>query len=168
VPARVEKRRSFVPERDAPTDPATIVRTAGYRRLLVLAAVVGFFVSLAAWAFLTLVPWIQDTVFKTIPHALGYTEAPSWWPLPVLAIAGLISGFAIVRLPGHGGGIPADGFAPAMTPPVNLPGIMLAGLAALGLGLVLGPSMPVIALGSGLAVFATRVAKRDAPDTSSW
>jgi H+/Cl- antiporter ClcA len=145
-------------------DPKAIVRTAAYRRLLVLAAVTGFFVSLAAWAFLTVVPWIQDGVYITIPRALGFTEAPWWWPLPVLAIAGLISAFAIARLPGHGGRVPAEGFAPSMTPPINLPGIVLAGLAALGLGLVLGPSMPVIALGSGLAVFAVHVAKRDAPD----
>ena len=148
----------------SPVDPKATLRTAGYRRLLVLAAVVGFLVSLAAWAFLTLVPWIQDRVYITIPHAFGFSEAPSWWPLPVLAIAGLISAFAIVRLPGRGGRVPAEGFAAGMVSPANLPGILLAGLAALGLGLVLGPSMPVIALGSGLAVFAIRKAKSDAPD----
>jgi chloride channel protein, CIC family len=145
-------------------DPKAIIRTTQYRRLLVLAAVMGFGVSLAAWAFLTVVPWIQDGVYIHIPQSLGFTEAPWWWPLPVLAIAGLISAFAIVRLPGHGGRVPAEGFAPAMTSPIDLPGIMLAGLAALGLGLVLGPSMPVIALGSGLAVLAVRTAKRDAQD----
>src|SRR6478609_260480 len=112
----------------SPVDPKAIVRTAEYRRLLVLAAVVGFFVSLAAWAFLTLVPWIQDRVYITIPDALGFSEAPSWWPLPVLAIAGLISAFAIVRLPGHGGRVPAEGFASGVIPPANLPGILLAGL----------------------------------------
>ncbi len=42
------------------------------------------------WAFLTLVPWIQDRVYITLPDALGFSEAPWWWPLPVLAIAGLI------------------------------------------------------------------------------
>jgi chloride channel protein, CIC family len=145
-------------------DPKAIIRTAEYRRLLVLAAVMGFFVSLAAWAFLTVVPWIQDGVYITIPRALGFNEAPWWWPLPALALAGLISAFAIVRLPGNGGRVPAEGFAPAKTSPIDLPGIVLAGLAALGLGLVLGPSMPVIALGSGLAVFAVRIVKRDAPD----
>jgi len=145
-------------------DPKAIIRTAAYRRLLVLAAVLGFFASLVAWAFLTLVPWIQDGVYIDIPHALGFGEAPWWWPIPVLAIAGLISAFAIDRLPGRGGRVPAEGFAPGMTAPVDLPGIMLAGLAALGLGLVLGPSMPVIALGSGLGVLAVRAAKKDAPD----
>jgi H+/Cl- antiporter ClcA len=147
-------------------DPKAIIRTAAYRRLLVLAALMGFFVSLAAWAFLTLVPWIQDRVYITLPHALGFSEAPWWWPLPVLAVAGLISAFAIARLPGHGGGVPAEGFAPGITAPIALPGVVLAGLAALGLGLVLGPSMPVIALGSGLAVFVVRMVKRDAPDNT--
>ena len=59
----------------SPGDPKAIVRTAGYRRLLVLAAVVGFFVSLAAWAFLTMVPWTQDRVYVTIPYALGFSDA---------------------------------------------------------------------------------------------
>ncbi len=153
-------------EKAPAVDPKAIVRTTEYRRLLLLAAVVGFLVSLAAWAFLTLVPWIQDRVYITIPHALGFSEAPSWWPLPVLAIAGLISAFAIVRLPGHGGRVPAEGFGPGAVSPADLPGILLAGLAALGLGLVLGPSMPVIALGSGLAALLVRMAKRDAPDNA--
>jgi H+/Cl- antiporter ClcA len=112
------------------------------------------------------VPWIQDRVYIDLPKALGFSEAPSWWPLPVLAIAGLITAFAIVRLPGRGGRVPAEGFAPSLVEPANLPGILLAGLSALGLGLVLGPSMPVIALGSGLAVLAIRTASSDAPDTT--
>jgi H+/Cl- antiporter ClcA len=145
-------------------DPRAIVRTAAYRRLLVVAALVGFVVSLAAWAFLTLVPWIQDTVFINIPGALGFSPAPWWWPLPVLAIAGAITAFAITRLPGNGGSVPALGFGSGTTEPADLPGIVLAALATLGLGLVLGPSMPVIALGSGLAIFAVRKRKSDAPD----
>ena len=41
---------------------------------------------------------------------------------------------------------------------------MLAALATLGLGLVLGPEAPLIALGSGLAILAVRLVKKDAPD----
>ena len=41
---------------------------------------------------------------------------------------------------------------------------MLAALATLGLGLVLGPEAPLIALGSGLAILAVRRVKKDAPD----
>ena len=41
---------------------------------------------------------------------------------------------------------------------------MLAALATLGLGLVLGPEAPLIALGSGLAILAVRRVKKDTPD----
>ena len=51
-----------------------------------------------------------------------------------------------------------------MTRPIDLPGILLAGLASLGLGLVLGPESPLIALASGLAVFAVRRVRKDTPD----
>ena len=148
----------------ASMDPRAIIRTAAYRRLLVVAALVGFGVSLVAWAFLTLIPWIQDGVFVNLPRALGFEPAPWWWPLPVLVIAGAITAFAIIRLPGKGGNVPALGFGAGATEPASLPGILLASLATLGLGLVLGPSMPVIALGSGLAIFAVRTAKKDAPN----
>jgi hypothetical protein len=39
---------------------------------------------------------------------------------------------AIVRLPGHGGHVPAMGLAGGITRPVELPGIALAALASLG------------------------------------
>ena len=41
---------------------------------------------------------------------------------------------------------------------------MLAALATLGLGLVLGPEAPLIAFGSGLAILAVRLVKKDTPD----
>ena len=47
--------------------------------------------------------------------------------------------------------------------PVDLPGVMLAALATLGLGLVLGPEGPLIALGTGLAILAVSLVRRDAP-----
>jgi len=43
-------------------------------------------------------------------------------------------------------------------------GIALAALTTLGLGAVLGPEAPLIALGGGLAVCAVRLAKRDTPE----
>jgi H+/Cl- antiporter ClcA len=41
--------------------------------------------------------------------------------------------------------------------------VLLAALATLSLGVVLGPEAPLIALGGGLAVLAVRLAKRDMP-----
>jgi H+/Cl- antiporter ClcA len=47
--------------------------------------------------------------------------------------------------------------------PADLPGVVLAALATLALGVVLGPEAPMIALGGGLGVLAVRLVKRDAP-----
>jgi H+/Cl- antiporter ClcA len=148
-----------------PVDPVAMIRTREYRRLLVLAGAIGLVAALGAWCFLTLVPWIQTLVFEDLPTAIGFAEPPWWWPIPVLAVAGLITAFAIVRLPGAGGSVPAEGLGSGPpTRPIDLPGILLAGLATLGLGLVLGPSAPVIAIGAGLGLFLLNQVKKDAPD----
>ncbi len=52
-------------------------------------------------------------------------------------------------------------------PPRELPGMLLASVAGLSLGVVLGPEAPLILLGSGLGALAVRLAARDAPDTAS-
>jgi H+/Cl- antiporter ClcA len=132
--------------------------------LMVLVAVVGVVVSLAAWCFLELIHQIQQEVFVHLPHAFGYSTEPRWWPLPVLPIAALITALAIEKLPGRGGHIPAEGLAAGGSPPtmLELEGILLAAFATIGLGLVLGPEAPLIALGSGLGAFLIRRARRDA------
>jgi len=146
-----------------PLDPEALLRSRSFVVLLVFAAVVGLFVSIVSWGFLELVHQIQLAVFSDLPDALGFDTVPTWWPIPVLVLAGLPVAFAIVKLPGKGGHVPADGLHVGSTQPVELPGITLAALATLGLGLVLGPEAPLIALGGGLAVFAVKLAKRDAP-----
>jgi H+/Cl- antiporter ClcA len=131
--------------------------------LLVLAAIVGVFAALAAWCFLELTHQVQVGVFDKLPELLGYDGAPVWWPLPVAALAGLVVAFAIVRLPGRGGHVPVRGLSTGTTMPIELPGVMLAALATIGLGLVLGPEAPLIALGGGLGLLAVRLLRKDAP-----
>ena len=147
----------------APLDPAAMLRSRNFVVLLVFAAVVGVFVSLASWGFLELVHQIQLAVFSDLPDALGFDTVPTWWPIPVLVLAGLPVAFAIVKLPGNGGHVPANGLQVGGADAANVPGIALAALATLGLGLVLGPEAPLIAIGGGLAVFAVKLAKKDAP-----
>jgi H+/Cl- antiporter ClcA len=145
---------------------SSTIASKAFVGLLALATVVGVVVSLAAWSFLQLVHQIQQGVFVHLPSDLGYHNGPPlWWSLPALAIAGAIVAFAIARLPGRGGHIPAEGLAVGGGPtqPIRLPGIMLAAFAALGLGVVLGPEAPLIALGSGLAVATIGLARRDVP-----
>jgi H+/Cl- antiporter ClcA len=133
-------------------------------QLLVLAAIVGVPVSALAYAFLKLVDELQTAFFTSIPKDLGFDAAPAWWPVPLLAVAGLVVAFAITRLPGRGGHSPADGFhAGGVTRPIDLPGILLAALATLSFGVVLGPEAPLILMGSGLGALAVRLAARDAP-----
>ena len=59
---------------------------------------------------------------------------------------------AIVRLPGSGGHIPAKGLSAGPTQPIEVPGVILAALASIGLGLVIGPEAPLIAIGGGLGL----------------
>ena len=148
-----------------PVDLGSQVRSRRYRVLLVFAAVIGVLVSLASWAFLELVHAIQVGVYTDLPGDLGFDTVPSWWPLPWLALAGILTVFAIQRLPGHGGHVPADGLSTGGKPtqPIELPGVLLAALATLGLGLVLGPEAPLIALGMGLGILAFRLVRKDAP-----
>jgi H+/Cl- antiporter ClcA len=149
----------------APSDPRAVLRTPGYVKLLVLAAIIGAPIAAAAYGFLWLVDELQDWLYTDLPRDLGFDGEPTWWPLPLLALAGLLVGLTIRYLPGKGGESPADGFSPGRgaPSPVELPGIFLAALAGLSLGVVIGPEAPLIALGGGLGVCAVRLASRDAP-----
>ena len=130
--------------------------------LLIMAAVLGVAISFLVYWFLKLVADLQTWVFADLPKGLGFHGEPPWWPLLPLAVAGVLVGAMIKYLPGRGGHSPADGFKPGgVAASVELPGIFLAALASLGLGAVIGPEAPVIALGGGLAVLAVKLAGRD-------
>jgi H+/Cl- antiporter ClcA len=149
----------------SPVDAAERLRSPAYVRLLILAAIIGAPISAAAYFFLQLIHAMQHWVYADLPHALGFAAMPLWWPLPILGLAGLLVGLTIRHLPGGGGHSPLDGFTHAGTPnPAELPSILLAALAGLGLGVALGPEAPLIALGGGLAVLAVRLARRDVPE----
>jgi chloride channel protein, CIC family len=141
-----------------------VAETMASRRfigLLIVVSVIGVVVSLAAWCFLELIYQLQQELYTHLPHALGYSSAPVWWPLPVLAVAGVLVALAITRLPGDGGHLPANGLAAGGTPhPEYLPSVLLAGIATIGFGMVLGPEAPLIALGSGLALLLMRLIRR--------
>lgn len=149
-----------------PADPQALLRSRAYVMLLVIAGVIGVPVSAIAFGFLALVSKLQGWIFTSLPHGLGFHTQPLWWPIPPLVLAGLLVALTIRYLPGTGGHSPADGFstkAGAPTP-VQLPGVILAALATLSLGAVLGPEAPLIAIGGGLAAWAVRLARRDVPD----
>jgi H+/Cl- antiporter ClcA len=143
-------------------DPVAILRSRNYLRLLVLAAIIAVPIAALAYGFLALVNHLQQWIFTDLPSGLGFDGAPRWWPLLPLPVAGVLVGLTIRSLPGHGGESPADGFKAGgeLPSPRILPGITLAALGTLGLGVVLGPEAPLIAIGGGLAIGAVRLGRR--------
>ncbi|MEU2287683.1 chloride channel protein [Streptomyces sp. NPDC013178] len=135
-----------------------MLRRPEYRRTLVFCGLVGIPVSLIGFWFLVAIHELAELVWTDWPRDLGLRQAPWWWSFPLLLVAGVIVGLVVTRLPGRGGHIPAGGLHPGGTTRDALPGVVLAALAGLPLGAVLGPEAPLIALGGGLALlFASLV-----------
>jgi H+/Cl- antiporter ClcA len=145
-------------------DPLTLLRSRSYLVLLVFAAILGVPISALAYWYLKLSTLLQGWIFTDLPRALGYHDAPAWWPLPTVAFGGVLVALTIRYLPGQGGESPAEGFKARGAPAAaELPGIAIASLATLGFGAVLGPEAPLIALGGGVAALCIRLARPDAP-----
>lgn len=150
-------------------DVVALLRSRSYINLLVLVAILGGPIAAVAYWFLYLVSDLQKWIYNPqyLPKWLGFHGVPTWWPIPTVALAGILVGAAIQYLPGRGGHSPADGFhAGGLPAAAELPGIILAALAGLALGAVIGPEAPLIAIGGGLAAAVVRRAKNDVPEQS--
>src|SRR5689334_9714850 len=145
--------------------PQTPISGGQYLRLVALAAAVGIPAALVAAVFLAVVHWIETWLWDDLPVMLGYTQPP-WFLLIGLPVAGAVVVLVARRLlPGDGGAQPLRGFEADATPPRNVPGVVLAALGTLPFGVILGPEMPVVALGSAVGVAATRLIKLDQRET---
>lgn len=147
-----------------PATPTEMLKSRGYLVLLVFGAIVGVPVAVVAYFFLKLVAAGQQYFFTTLPGELGFHGVPAWWPLPMLALGGLLVALTLHYLPGTGGHHPAEGFKAGGTVAArDLPGITCAALATLVFGAVLGPEAPLILIGAGVAVLLVHLVKKDAP-----
>ena len=159
------------PEGSAPlpaADPVELLRSRQYLGLLVFGALIGVPIAAIAFGFLKLVDVGTEWVFTTVPDVLGFSAPPTWWPLPVLVLAGLLVGLTIRYLPGGGGHEPSGGLSvTGVAAPGALPGIALAAFLSLALGAVVGPEAPLIALGGGLAALMVHLVKKDAPEQAT-
>ncbi|MYX46032.1 chloride channel protein, partial [Streptomyces sp. SID89] len=97
-----------------------LLRTSAYRRTLALSAAVGVPVSLAAFWFLAGLHELEHALWTALPDASGWNAPPWWWPLPLLAVAGVAVGLVVRRLPGTGGHVPAAGLHSSGTDPATL------------------------------------------------
>ncbi len=133
-------------------------QAVGYLRTLVFAAVLGLPVAIAAVLFQTAIHDVIHLVWDVVPHWLGDDEPAGWYVVLVPALTGVVVA-ALMLLPGHGGHSPLEGISVADVRPIELPSVLLAGLATLGGGIVLGPEAPLIALGLGLGGIAVRLVR---------
>jgi H+/Cl- antiporter ClcA len=123
---------------------------------------VGLPVAAAAFAFLALSRWLETALWETLPGRLSFSGTDWWWVLLVPTVGGLLAGLAVRRLPGNGGHEPIAGFSPSPVQPQAIPGVVLAALASLSFGAVLGPEAPLVALGSALGLWFARIARLNA------
>jgi len=148
----------------ATPDPIALLQSKSYLQLLVLAGLIGVPVSAVAYFYLALVGHLQTWIYTSLPSGLGFHGTPVWWPVPMVLVAAVVVSLTIIHLPGTSGHEPAEGFQAGGTPaPVDLYGVILASVATLAFGLVLGPEAPLIAVGGGLGVLAVHLAAKDAP-----
>ncbi|HEU5203865.1 MAG TPA: chloride channel protein [Candidatus Limnocylindrales bacterium] len=127
-----------------------------YLRLVVLGALIGVPAAVAAAVFLGLIHALERWLWEDLPAALGFA-GPPWFLILGLPVAGaLLVIVARTVLAGDGGHAPLEGLSAKETPPAHVPSVVLAAIGSLAFGAVLGPEMPVIALGSAVGVAVNR------------
>jgi H+/Cl- antiporter ClcA len=138
--------------------PQRISGTA-YLRLIALGAAIGVPAAFVGALFLAFVHDAEGWLWHDLPDALGHASPP-WYLVIGLPVAGAaIVACARVFLPGDGGHHPLEGMSMAPAPLAEVPAVVLAALGTLCFGAVLGPEMPVVALGSAVGVAMALLAR---------
>ena len=129
-----------------------------YLRLVGLGAVIGVPAALVAALFLALVHDLEHWLWTDLPDRLGQSSPP-WYLVLGLPLAGAFVVLVARRfLPGDGGVSPLVGLGGEKPPPLShAPGIALAAVGTLSFGAVLGPEMPLIALGMVVGLLAAPI-----------
>jgi H+/Cl- antiporter ClcA len=141
--------------------PAPSLTPREYLRVLLIAALLGPPVAIAAAGLMAAIHGVTELAWTDIPDAAGWSAPPAWYVLLVPLLGGAIVAVTL-RMPGHGGHPAVGDLSLEPLPPLGLVSAMLAGLATLGLGLVLGPEAPLLALGLTCGLVAGRVMRAEA------
>lgn len=137
-----------------------------FLRLVALGALIGIPAAFLAAIFLAFIHDLEGWIWDDLPDALGYSSPP-WFLVLGLPVVGAAVVVAARRLlPGDGGHSPMRGLSMEPTPVSHAPGVVLAAIGTLAFGAVLGPEMPVIALGSAVGVLVTRFVKLGSQETT--
>lgn len=154
----------------ATTDLKAVFKTKEYTALLIVSAILGVPIAIFAYFFLFITDRLQHLTYVTIPNSfIDSTVLHRWWPVIPLALSGLIVGLIVKYFPGKGGEEPIEGFSAGGGPvkPEFIAGIALAAIASIGLGAIVGPEAPLVALGGGLAYAMLSLRKKNLNDQAS-
>ena len=138
-----------------PAGPTAAATPAANPRLLWMvgmALVVGVLASLGAVAFITVEHEVQHVLWDVLPETFGWTDVASWWVLAVLLLGAVLT-WGALRLPGRGGHTPLHELSFDIGPR-QITSVVLAALASLSFGAVLGPEAPLLAISTAIATFA--------------
>jgi H+/Cl- antiporter ClcA len=152
-------------EPSGPQPPAPPAGPSGsqYLKLIGIGALIGIPAALAAALFFALVHACETWLWTDLPSALGQ-HSPPWYLVVFLpAVGAVLVWFARRFLPGDGGHEPLKGIGGGATPWQYAPSILLAAVATLAFGAVLGPEAPLIALGSLVGMIAVDAMKVEGP-----
>jgi H+/Cl- antiporter ClcA len=140
---------------------------SAYLQLVGLGALIGVPAALVAALFLALVHDLEHWLWSDLPDRLGHASPP-WYLVVGLPLAGAFVVLVARRfLPGDGGVSPLVGLGGEKPPPLShAPGIALAAVGTLSFGAVLGPEMPLIALGMVVGLLVTLIVRLGEQESS--
>ncbi len=121
----------------------------GVGLVLILSAVIGLAAGLGVVAFLSVEHTLMDLWWDELPEHFGWAEPAGWWVYAVLLV-GAAGVWLALKLPGHGAHRPLDGLGFDIGPRA-IASVVLAALITLSVGAVVGPEMPLMAVGSAIA-----------------
>jgi H+/Cl- antiporter ClcA len=137
-----------------------------FLRLVALGALIGIPAAFVAAVFLGFVHDLEGWIWDDLPDALGYSSPPWFLVLGLLVVGAALVIAARRLLPGDGGHPPMRGLSMEPTPVAYAPSVILAAIGTLAFGAVLGPEMPVIALGSAVGMLVVRFVKVGRQETT--
>lgn len=127
-------------------------------RLTALGALLGLPVGIVSYLFFVAVHELEGLLWDDLPDALGL-DAPPWYLVVGLPVVGGALVWCARRLPGDGGHSPIEGLSMTAVHPRDAASVVLAALATLPFGIVLGPEAPLIALGAAAGTWLTQRAR---------
>lgn len=118
------------------------------------AIIIGLLAALLAVGFVVAEHELIHLLWESLPAAMGQESAP-WWLVYVLLLGGAVAVFFARKLPGDGGHVPLHGLGIDITHKQIL-SVVLAALASLACGAVVGPEAPLMAIGTATGAAVAR------------